>query len=74
MDDFVDLEEDRLSGEKENVIIELGNNREAIHKAFEMGMNDLRMLASINEKLASHIMLRLQHCMNKKYIRAQLDD
>ena len=74
MDDFMDLEEDRLTGEKENIIIELGNNPEAIYKAFEMGMDDLHRLATVNEKLAEHIMLRLQQCMNKKYIRAQLPD
>lgn len=74
MDDFVDLEDDRLTGEKENIIIELGNNPEAIYKAFELGMDDLHRLATINEKLAKHIMLRLQQCMNKKYIRAQLGD
>lgn len=74
MDDFVDLEDDRLSGEKENVIIELGNNREAIYKAFELGMDDLHRLATINAKLEKHIMLRLEQCMNKKYIRAQLCD
>lgn len=72
MDDFVDLDEDRLTGESENIIIELGNNREAIYKAFEMGMKDLEQLATVNEKLATNILLRLQHCMNKKYIRAQL--
>ena len=74
MDDFVDLEEDRLTGEKENIIIELGNNREAIYRAFEMGMKDLDRLATVNEKLAKHIQLRLEYCMNKKYIRSQLHD
>lgn len=71
-DDFLDLETDRLSGESENVIIEFGNDRNAIYKAFELGLADITLLANINAKLAGFMRRKLEKCLQLKYIQSQL--
>ena len=43
IDDFKDLEEDRRLNE-DNTIIELGNNKQAIMDAYQLGLNDLEKL------------------------------
>lgn len=71
-DDFVDLASDRLSGESENVIIEFGNDRHAIQKAFALGLADITLLAGINAKLADFMRKKLEKCLQLKYIQSQL--
>lgn len=54
LDDFRDIEEDRLNGE-ENTIIELGDDKAAVLKAYEMGKSDLGKLADVNQPLSEFI-------------------
>ena len=54
LDDFRDLAEDRISGE-ENTIIELGNDKAAVEKAYALGKSDLSKLAELNAQLAEFI-------------------
>ncbi len=54
LDDFKDFPEDLEKGE-ENTIVELGANREAVEKAYIMGREDLRLLSTVNTKLAVYM-------------------
>ncbi|MBP6686249.1 MAG: hypothetical protein KA160_00220, partial [Lacibacter sp.] len=47
LDDFKDLEEDRNNA-NENMIIELGDNKQAVEKAYEFGLQDLVKLSKVN--------------------------
>lgn len=71
IDDFKDLNEDRLHKD-ENTIIELGNDAAAIHKAYEMGINDLNKLATINSKLAAFLKVFLDDAIAYKHIQQEL--
>jgi hypothetical protein len=54
LDDFKDLAEDRRNND-ENTIIELGNNREGVLAAHQLGLQDTALLAQKNRKLAKHL-------------------
>jgi hypothetical protein len=54
LDDFRDIEEDRISGE-ENTIIEMGDNKAAVAQAYSSGKKDLELLSSVNSALADFI-------------------
>ena len=54
LDDFKDFTEDLELGE-ENTIVELGANREAVEKAYALGREDLRLLSTVNSKLAGYM-------------------
>ncbi len=54
LDDFKDLAEDRRTNE-ENTIIELGNNKEGVWAAHQLGMTDITLLEEKNKKLAKHM-------------------
>lgn len=71
LDDFKDLEEDRRLND-ENTIIELGNNKQAIMDAYQLGLNDVERLKQINPKLAKSYKGFLDDALNTKYIQAQL--
>ena len=71
LDDFKDLVEDRSSGE-ENTIIELGDNAAAIEAAYNMGIADLELLATINPQLAGFMRRFLNDALRYDYIRAEL--
>ena len=71
LDDFKDLEEDRRDGD-DNIIIELGNNAEAVDKAFQLGVADLELLAKINPKLSKFINSFLKEALMNEYIRKEL--
>lgn len=71
LDDFKDLLEDRSSGE-ENTIIELGDNASAIEAAYNMGVADLDLLATINPQLAAFMRRLLNDALRYEYIRAAL--
>ncbi len=71
LDDFKDLEEDRRDKD-ENVIIELGNNKEAVLKAYEMGVNDLDILSEINPKLSKYMKLFLKDALEYDHIAKEL--
>ncbi|MFN0082020.1 MAG: hypothetical protein ACKVOM_05835 [Ferruginibacter sp.] len=71
LDDFKDLEEDRRDGD-ENTIIEMGNNKEAILKAYEMGVNDLASLAEINPKLSKFMQPFLKEALEYDHIAKEL--
>ncbi len=71
LDDFKDLQEDRASGD-ENTIIELGDNATAIESAYNMGIADLELLATINPQLAGFMQRFLAGALNYEYIRAEL--
>ncbi len=71
LDDFKDLEEDRRDGD-ENTIIELGNNKEAILKAYEMGVNDLASLGEINPKLSKFMQPFLKEALEYDHIAKEL--
>ncbi len=71
LDDFKDLEEDRVSGD-ENTIIELGNNATAIEAAYNMGMSDLDLLATINPLLASFMRRFLKDALMYPHIKTEL--
>ena len=72
LDDFKDLEEDRQTND-ENTIIELGNNADAIRKAYELGMNDIQVLAQLNEKLAKRMKEFLDDALAAKHIQSELN-
>ncbi len=72
LDDFKDLEEDRQTND-ENTIIELGNNADAIRKAYELGMNDIQVLAQLNEKLAKRMKEFLDDALASKHIQSELN-
>ncbi|RXK62812.1 hypothetical protein ESA94_07390 [Lacibacter luteus] len=71
LDDFKDLPEDRLSGD-ENTIIELGNDAAAIEAAYNMGMSDLELLATINPQLATFMRRFLNEALRYSYIKTEL--
>ncbi len=71
LDDFKDLEEDRLSGD-ENTIIELGNNAAAIETAYHLGMADLDLLETVNPKLATYMRKFLQQALMYPTIKQEL--
>ncbi len=71
LDDFKDLEEDRITGD-ENTIIELGNNATAIEKAYHMGMADLDLLATINPLLANFMRRFLKDALMYVHIKKEL--
>ena len=54
LDDFEDLEDDRKNGD-ENMILELGDNGNAVRQAYDFGMQDLKTLSIVNPKLAHYI-------------------
>ncbi|MBX9783047.1 MAG: hypothetical protein K2X48_07125 [Chitinophagaceae bacterium] len=62
LDDFKDLEQDRRTGD-ENTIIELGNNKEAIEKAYSLGVSDLDLLGEINPLLSAQLKLYLKDAL-----------
>lgn len=71
LDDFKDLEEDRITGD-ENTIIELGNNAAAIETAYNMGMADLDLLASVNPLLANFMRRFLKDALMYVHIKKEL--
>lgn len=71
LDDFKDLEEDRITGD-ENTIIELGNNAAAIETAYNMGMADLDLLATINPLLANFMRRFLKDALMYVHIKKEL--
>lgn len=68
LDDFKDLLEDRVSND-ENTIIELGDDKAAIQKAYEMGLQDLDLLKSINPAMSAFMKKLLDDAMNFQHIR-----
>jgi hypothetical protein len=73
LDDFKDLETDRLKNEQENTIIELGNNAEAIKAAYEIGISDADRLAMLNPKLSKFIHSLLKESLKNNYIQKQIN-
>lgn len=72
LDDFKDLLQDRQSGNKENTIIELGNNAAGITAAYDLGMSDLEKLATVNLQLAKMMTGFLKESLQYKYIQDEL--
>jgi hypothetical protein len=72
LDDFKDLEDDRVQND-ENTIIELGNDRAAIQKAYEMGLQDCEKLETINAKLAKYMRQILREALLFDHIRKELN-
>jgi hypothetical protein len=72
LDDFKDLEEDRRIND-ENTIIELGNDADAIRKAYELGMQDLRLLSQLNSKLAGIMKQFLDDALTYEQISRELN-
>jgi hypothetical protein len=68
LDDFKDLEDDRRTGD-ENTIIELGNNAEAIQKAYELGKSDLGLLETVNPLLSKQMQSFLKDVLQYKHIQ-----
>jgi hypothetical protein len=73
LDDFRDIEEDRTNGE-ENTIIELGDEKQAVLKAYELGKSDLDQLSRINQLLAEFIQGLLNDSMQYGPIQKMLAD
>ena len=71
MDDFKDLPSDRQKKE-ENTIIELGNDRNAINSAYELGVGDLKKLEIVNPKLAKYMSVLLKESLLYDHIQAEL--
>jgi hypothetical protein len=71
LDDFKDLMEDRVSND-ENTIIELGNDKEAILKAYELGLQDLNLLRSINPELSAFMKKLLDDALDFQHIKGLL--
>jgi len=71
LDDFKDLEDDRKNGE-ENMIIELGDNAEAVKKAYDFGMQDLKILSKINPKLAKYIEEFFEKSLLQEHIHSMI--
>lgn len=71
LDDFKDLMEDRVSND-ENTIIELGNDKAAILKAYELGLQDLNLLQSINPELGAIMKKLLEDALNFQHIKGLL--
>ncbi|HEX4958726.1 MAG TPA: hypothetical protein VFV46_11160 [Lacibacter sp.] len=72
LDDFKDLIEDRRMNE-ENTIIELGNNADAIQKAYELGVSDLQLLSQVNKKLAADMKQFLDDALTYEHISRELN-
>ena len=72
LDDFKDLLTDRMKNE-ENTIIELGNDEKAMKVAYEMGIQDLKRLETINPKLSKYMMNLLKESLLYDYIQVDLD-
>ncbi|MBY0476150.1 MAG: hypothetical protein K2Q24_00745 [Chitinophagaceae bacterium] len=73
LDDFKDLEDDRLKNE-ENTIIELGNDRHAIEAAYEMGLADIRIIETINPQLAKYMKNMLKESLLYDHIQKELGE
>ena len=71
LDDFKDLEEDRKTKE-ENMILELGDDANAVMQAYDFGMQDLSILAKVNLKLASYIEDFFKKSLTMEHIRRML--
>lgn len=71
LDDFKDLVEDRQNKD-ENTIIELGNDTNAIHAAYNMGIKDLELLSAVNPKLAKYMQAFLNESLQYEHIQAEL--
>jgi hypothetical protein len=71
LDDFKDLVEDRRNNE-ENTIIELGNDANGIRAAYELGINDLEKLSTINPRLAKYLLAFLKESLQYNHIQAEL--
>lgn len=71
LDDFKDLEDDRKNGD-ENMILELGDNAEAVKKAYDFGMQDLQTLRPVNLKLANYIEDFFKKSLMQEHIRSML--
>jgi hypothetical protein len=71
LDDFKDLEEDRHNKD-ENMILELGDDANAVKLAYDFGMQDLARLAKVNPKLANYIEDIFKKALNMEHIRAML--
>jgi hypothetical protein len=72
LDDFRDIEEDRISGE-ENTIIEMGDNKAAVEQAYLLGTEDLNLLATVNSLLAEFIQGLLDDSLQYASIRQMID-
>lgn len=72
LDDFRDIEDDRENGE-ENTIIEMGDDRQAVLKAYELGKSDLDKLAEVNKPLAVFIEGLLEDSMQYAPIQKMLE-
>ncbi len=72
LDDFKDLLTDRIKNE-ENTIIELGNDDKAMKAAYEMGVQDLKKLETINPKLSKYMMNLLKESLLYDYIQVDLE-
>lgn len=73
LDDFKDLEADRINNEKENTIIGLGNNAEAIKAAHSIGIADIVILAKLNPKLAKFMESLLEDSLKHAHIQRELN-
>ena len=71
LDDFKDLEEDRLK-QDENMILELGDDANAVMQAYDFGMRDLAKLATVNPKLARYIEDIFKKSLAMEHIRKML--
>lgn len=72
LDDFKDLPEDRRTND-ENTIIELGNNKQAIEAAFELGIQDLEKLQTINPQLAKYMQHDLKEAILYDHIQTEIN-
>ena len=73
LDDFKDLIEDRQTKDS-NTIIELGNNSNAIKAAYQLGVDDLNVLSSINPKLSEFMLLMLNDALRYKHIQSEMSN
>ena len=71
LDDFKDLEEDRQKQE-ENMILELGDDANAVRQAYDFGMQDLAMLSKVNPKLANYIEDFFKKSLTMEHIRTMI--
>ncbi len=71
LDDFKDLEDDRRDQE-ENMILELGDDANAVMQAYDFGMQDLSTLAKVNPKLSTYIEAFFKKSLAMDHIRALL--
>jgi hypothetical protein len=71
LDDFRDIEEDRVQGE-ENTIIEMGDDKAAVEQAYQLGINDLKLLSEVNPLLAEFIQGLLDDSLNYAPIQKML--